>query len=50
VITAVDDVSVRTSDELLSAFEERDIGDEVRLAVWREGKTTAIEVKLEATE
>lgn len=50
VITAVDDVSVRTSDELLLAFEERNIGDKVRLSVWREGKTLAIEAKLEATE
>lgn len=50
VITAVNDVSVRTSDELLSTFEERNIGDEVSLSIWRAGKTLVIEVKLEATQ
>jgi S1-C subfamily serine protease len=50
IITAVNDVPVRTSDELLLAFEERDVGDEVSLSVWREGKTLALGVKLEATE
>jgi S1-C subfamily serine protease len=50
VITAVDDVSVRTSDELLFAFEERNIGDDVSLSVWRDGTTLPIKVKLEATD
>lgn len=50
VITSVDEIPVRTSDELLLAFEERNIGDVVLLSVWREGKTFAVKAELEATE
>jgi S1-C subfamily serine protease len=50
VITGIDGVSVKTGDELLSACEERAIGETVSLSVWRAGRTLALDVKLEATE
>lgn len=50
VITAVNEVTVKNSDQLLSAFEERDIGEEVRLSIWRDGETSVIKIALEATE
>ncbi len=50
VITAVNDLSVSNSDQLLSAFEDREIGEEVQLSIWRDGKKSEIKVRLEATD
>ncbi len=48
VITAIDDTRVRTTNELLLAFEKYKVGDKVTLTVIRNGKKEKVPVVLEA--
>ncbi len=48
LIVAVDDVRVRTADELLSAIERKEPGDEVKLSVIRDGAPLNVSVVLGA--
>ena len=48
VIQAIDDKPIRRSDELLAALEGYAVGDQVRVKVFRAGRTEVIAVVLEA--
>ena len=50
IITAVDDQPVRSTNELLDAFERHKPGDLVTLSVLREGEPASVPVALEASE
>jgi S1-C subfamily serine protease len=50
IITAVDDQPVRSTNELLDAFERHKPGDLVTLSVLREGQPASVPVALEASE
>ncbi len=49
VITAIDGVSVADLDDLLAQLEQRNVGDAVRLTVWRDGRSRDVTVTLTPT-
>lgn len=46
IITAVNAVAVKTTQEMLDIKNELQVGDTMRLSIWRDGETLEIEVKL----
>ena len=49
VILAVDGASVASVGEFLSRLDDKRVGQEVRLSVWRDGKTMELTVTLQAS-
>jgi S1-C subfamily serine protease len=49
IITAVDETPIRSMNDLLTAFEQRQVGDQVSLTVLRDRERVKVEVQLEAT-
>lgn len=50
VILRLDGKAVDSVESLIAMLEEYEVGDEVRLEVWREGETVGLEVTLQAEE
>ncbi|MDN3921791.1 S1C family serine protease [Roseateles violae] len=50
VITAIDDEAVASFDDMLTLFEQRQVGERVSLSVWRAGATRKLQVQLAASE
>ena len=50
VITAVDEMPIRSTNDLLTAFERQQVGDEVNLTIIRDRERFAVKVELEATD
>ena len=50
VITAVGEVAVADLDDMLSELERRQIGDTIRLTVWRGGRTRVLSVVLGSSD
>jgi S1-C subfamily serine protease len=48
VILSLDDVAVESVARLASLLDDRQVGDPVRLNIWREGKTLDITVSLQS--
>lgn len=46
VIVALDDVRIRTMDDLVLAVRRRSVGDTVTLTLWRDGTKTEVEMKV----
>lgn len=49
VILSVDGEPVESVAQLLSRLDDRNVGDEVRLSIWRNGKTIEVTVALQAS-
>lgn len=50
VILAIDDQAVASRTDLLDLLDKRQIGDEVSLRVWREGRTSDVTITLQAID
>ena len=50
VITAIDGISINSSDELIVAIRAKNVGDTVKFSIDRNGKTMTIIVKLAASQ
>jgi S1-C subfamily serine protease len=50
IITAVDDVPIHSTDDLLTAFEQHKAGDVVRVAAVRDGEPLTLEAELAAPQ
>ncbi len=50
LIVGVDDLPVKTADDLLSVIESRKAGDQVRIQVIRDGRKVSVPVTLGADE
>jgi serine protease Do len=46
IITDIDGVAIKSSDELIAEIEKHNVGDSLALKVWRTGQTLTITVKL----